>query len=358
MPEVADVCRRSGPAARARVGEGLLPSHRRALDDRVHCRSAASVGHLWPCDPCGPEPDVDHACRNRSGPSGPRRDTDAWLAARRPERLPVPSVHVVFPVPHALGESIRRYPRDLYDIGLRAAAQSLLKLAADPHEVGGLSGVLSVRHTGTRPLADHPHVHGLVPTGGVSADRSAWWPARQSSRLPVPALATLFRWRFRTLVHQARPDLTMPEAVWTKGWVVDGNPTVHGPEPVLTSLGRDVPRLALTTHRLLSIEAGQVCCRDQDAQTSRGHTMPSKLRRVAAASGRTCGPTASTRSGTMGCGVPSLVPSGTNASARWRGPHPSHLPLPLHGSAIRPMAGAHPCAPVRRVRMAAQACWS
>jgi hypothetical protein len=144
----------------------------------------------------------------------------------------------------------------------------------DPPDVGGLIGVLCVLHTWTRTLAYHPHVHGLVPAGGISADQREWRPARTSYLVPVQALSPLCRGLFRRLVQQECPDLTLPEAVWTKGWVVYGKPTVHGPEQVLQYLGRYVHRIALTNNRILSLEDGQVCFRYQDSQTSRWHTMP------------------------------------------------------------------------------------
>jgi hypothetical protein len=273
MPEVADVLRRYGPAYLERFGERLLPSHRRAMDDLIHCRTETLGGHLWPCEHCGQEHDVYHSCRHRSCPKCHHQDTEAWLAERRQELLPVPSFHLVFTVPHELGEIIRHRQQDLYNILLRAAAQALITLAMDPHYVGGLIGVLGVLHTWTRTLAYHPHVHCLVPAGGISADQREWRPARTSYLVPVRALSPLFRGRFRPLVHQECPDLTLPEVVWTKGWVVYCKPTVHGPEQVLQYLGRYVHRIALTNNRLLSIEDGQVCFRYQDSQTSRWHTM-------------------------------------------------------------------------------------
>jgi hypothetical protein len=120
---------------------------------------------------------------------------------------------VVFTVPQELREIIRRHQQDLYDILLRAAAQALIRLAADPHYVGGLIGVLCVLHTWTRTLAYHPHVHCLVPAGGVSADRTEWRPARPSYLVPVHALSPLFRGWCLGLVRQERPDLTMPTSV-------------------------------------------------------------------------------------------------------------------------------------------------
>jgi hypothetical protein len=113
----------------------------------------------------------------------------------------------------------------------------------------------------------------LVPAGGVSADRTEWRPARPSSLVPVHALAKLFRGLLLDLVRQERPDLTLPESVWTKGWVVYGKPTVRGAEQGLNYLCRYVHRIALTTHRLLSIEAGQVSFRYQGSQDQRWRTM-------------------------------------------------------------------------------------
>jgi hypothetical protein len=167
----------------------------------------------------------------------------------------------------------RRQQQDLYDILLRAAAQALMKLAMDPHYVGGLIGVLCVLHTWTRTLAYHPHVHCLVPAGAVSLDRTQWRPARTSYLVPVHALSKLFRGLFRALVRQARPDLSIPESVWAKGWVVYCKPAVQGPEQVLNYLGRYVHRIALTNSRLLSLEDGHICFRYRDAQAQRWQTM-------------------------------------------------------------------------------------
>jgi Putative transposase/Transposase zinc-binding domain len=273
LPEVADVLRRSGADYRERFGEDLLPSHRRAMDDMLRCRTEALGGQLLQCEHCGQEHYVYHSCRNRSCPKCHRQDTEAWLEERRQELLPVPYFHVVFTVPQELGEIIRRHQHALYDILLRAAAHALIPLAADPHDVGGLIGVLCVLHTWTRTLTYHPHVHCLVPAGGISADRSQWRPAHTSYLVPVHALSKLFRGLFLELVRQERPDLTIPESVWTKGWVVYCKPAVQGPEQVLNYLGRYVHRIALTNSRILSTEDGHVSFRDQDAQEQRWRTM-------------------------------------------------------------------------------------
>jgi hypothetical protein len=176
-------------------------------------------------------------------------------------------------LPQELHELVRRHQQDLYAMLLRAAAQALIKLAMDPHYVGGLIGVLCILHTWTRTLTYHPHVHCLVPAGGVSADRTEWRPACTSSFVPVHALAKLFRGLLLELVRQERPDLIIPEVVWTKGWVVYCKPAVQGTEKVLNYLGRYIHRIALTNSRLLSIDNGQVCFRYQDTQDQRWKTM-------------------------------------------------------------------------------------
>jgi hypothetical protein len=273
MPEVADVLRRDGAAYRQRFGEALLPSQRRAIDDLLRCRTEALGGQWLQCDHWGQEPDVYHCCRTRSGPKCHQQDTEAWLAERRQELLPVPSFHVVFTVPHERGEILRQHQQALYDILLRAAAQALINLAADAPYGGGLIGVLCVLPTWTRTLADPPHVHGLVPAGGVSADRTEWRPARTSYVVPVPALSKLFRGLFLDLVRQERPALTLPESVWTKG----GGSTAHRPckarNRSSTTWAGTVHRLALPNRRLLSSEDGDVCFRYQDAQDQRWKSM-------------------------------------------------------------------------------------
>ena len=147
MPEVADVLRRYGPEYRDRYGQDLLPSHRRAIDDLLNCRTEALGGQRLQCDRCGQAHDVYHSCRNRSCPTCHTPDTEAWLEERRQELLPVPYFHVVFTLPRALRARVRCHQKALYDILLRAAAHAALKLAADPHYVGGLIGVLCVLHT-------------------------------------------------------------------------------------------------------------------------------------------------------------------------------------------------------------------
>jgi hypothetical protein len=134
MPEVADSLRPDGRDDQDRGGERLRPSQRRALDELVRGRTEALGGHLLPCDHGGQEPYLSPSCRHRSCPKCHRHDTEVWLEERRQEHLPVPSCHVVFPLPQARRERVRRHQKALYDTVLRAAAQALLTRAADPHD--------------------------------------------------------------------------------------------------------------------------------------------------------------------------------------------------------------------------------
>jgi Putative transposase len=164
-------------------------------------------------------------------------------------------------MPQEWRASIRRQQPDRDDSVLRTAAHALLTLAAAPHDGGGRLGGLWVRHPWTRPLASPPHVHGLVPAGGVAADRPPWPPARRSSVGPVHVRSPRVRGVWRALVRQERPDRTSPASVWTKGWGVSGTPAIQGPAQVLHDWGREVHRIALPQSRRLASEEGHVCCR-------------------------------------------------------------------------------------------------
>jgi hypothetical protein len=267
MPELADIFRRYGPEYLARFGAKLLPSHRRALEDIIRCRTSVLGGHLYVCDRCGHVHYSYHSCRNRSCPKCHTDQTAAWLAERKRELLPVPYFHVVFTIPQELRPLVRRYQKELYSVLMVAAGRALIQLAADPHYVGGLVGILAVLHTWTGTLEYHPHVHGLVPAGGVSADRDQWLPAREEYLVPVKALSKIFRGIFRDLAKKKLPDVAFPDSAWQKEWVVFAKPAIQGCDKVLEYLGRYVYRVALTNRRILDIEDGKVTFRYKGSKT-------------------------------------------------------------------------------------------
>lgn len=262
MLEVADVFRRYGDQYLRMFGQNMLPSHRRAFQDILGCQTQAMGGHLYVCEHCGREHYVYHSCRNRSCPKCHAGQTEAWLAQRREELLPVEYFHVIFTLPQSLRPHARRHQKVLYGILMKSAAAALRKLAADPRYVGGQIGILAILHTWGRTLDYHPHVHCLVPGGGVCADQR-WLPARKGFLVPVKALSKLFRGIFMDLVRRELPQLTIPLDAWNQPWVVYCKPSVQGTEAVLNYLARYVHRVAITNSRILSIEDGKVTFRYQ-----------------------------------------------------------------------------------------------
>jgi hypothetical protein len=270
--EVADIFRHYGDEYLDKYGEKMMPSHRRAFQDILNCRTPDMGGRLFACDHCDHQVYSYHSCRNRSCPKCHGADTEDWLKKRRKELLPVEYFHVVFTLPEELREHVRRHQKILYGIIIKAAAKSLVKLAADPHYVGGLIGVLAILHTWTRTLVYHPHVHCLVPAGGVSDDQE-WLPARKNYLVPVRALSRIFRGMFRDMVAKELPDLMIPEIAWNKEWVVYCKPAIQGADKVLDYLGRYVHRIAIANSRILSIDDGKVTFRYQNCGDSQWKTM-------------------------------------------------------------------------------------
>jgi hypothetical protein len=174
-------------------GASMLPSHRRAITDILNCRTEAFGGHLWRCDTCSAEVYSYHSCKNRSCPNCHTDQIASWLEARKIETLPCHYFHITITVPEELRDVLRANQRDGYALLMKAAAESIIKIARDPRYVGATLGVLAVLHTWTQQLNYHPHVHCLVTGGGVSDDGNHWHPARDGFLVPLRALATLVR---------------------------------------------------------------------------------------------------------------------------------------------------------------------
>ena len=272
MLEVADVLRRYGQAYLDAHGAAVPRRHRRAIRALVACRTAQLGGHLYECDRCGHQRYAYHSCRNRHCPKCHGKDIEAWLAQRGEELLPVPYFHVVFTLPAALRRTVRQHPHILYPVLMRSAAEALQKLAMDPHYVGGRIGILAVLHTWTRTLEYHPHVHCLVPAGGLGTD-GRWIPARKDYLVPVRALSRLFRGIFMQRAKRLVPDEAWATCVWKHDWVVYAKTTVRRPDAVLAYLGRYVHRIAITNSRILSIDDGRVTFRYRRVGDPQGRTM-------------------------------------------------------------------------------------
>lgn len=272
MPEVADILRRYGGAYLNRFGDAVPKRHRRAIRDILDCRRPVLGGHMYACDRCGQRHFSYHSCGNRHCPKCHSHQVEAWIDARRAELLPVPYFHLVFTLPQELRRIVRAYPRPLYGILMKAAATALSKLAADPRYVGGQPGVLAVLHTWTRTLEYHPHVHCLVTAGGLSPEGD-WVPSKSDYLVPVKALSKVFRGGFVDLARRTCPEITLPQSLWNRPWVVHAKPAVQGTDCVLAYLGRYVHRPAITNSRILSMDDGRVRFRYQRVGETQWRTM-------------------------------------------------------------------------------------
>jgi len=276
MLEVADVLSRYGDEYLHKFSEKMLPSQHRAFADILKCRTDVMGGHVFQCDKCGHRHYSYPSCRNRSCPKCHKNDTATWLEQRRQELLNVEYYHVVFTLPQELRPIVRLHQKKLYGILMKSAAQAVIKLAADPHYVGGLVGVMCVLHTWSSSLVYHPHAHCLIPGGGISVDRKQWLPSRNNYLVPVKALSKIFRGIFTQMVRKELPDIELPAPIWQKDWVVYCKPTVQGADKVLNYLGRYVHRVAIANSRILSIDNGKVIFRYKDSKSHRSKTMTLK----------------------------------------------------------------------------------
>jgi hypothetical protein len=267
--EVADVFRCFADDYLSAHGASMLPSHRRAIADIQACRTEALGGHLWRCEQCSAEVFSYHSCKNRSCPKCHTDQTERWIEARKAEMLPAPYFHVTVTVPEELREVLRANQRNGYALLMKAAAEAIIELARDPRHVGGTVGVLAVLHTWTQQLLYHPHVHCLVTGGGISDDGRTWHPARKAFLVPIRALAKLLRGKLRAALQKRRSDLAVPEAAWSKPWVVHCTVWGDGEQAVLDYLARYVFRVAITNTRIVGLDHQAVTIRYKQRRSNR-----------------------------------------------------------------------------------------
>jgi len=272
MIEIAEVFRRFAADYLSTHGASLLPSHRRAIQDILDCRTAALGGQVWHCEACHTEVFSYHSCGNRSCPKCHTAQTQEWLECRQAELLPVPYFHITITVPAELRAVLRANQRDGYGALMQACAAAIIELARDPRYVGGTVAVLAVLHTRTQQLDLHPHVHCLVSGGGISEDASTWHPARRKFLVPIKALAKLVRGKFRALLRRKRPELDSPDAVWRSRWILHVTAWGTGAQAVLDYLARYVFRIALTNARIAGLDDQTVTIQYKERKTGRQRT--------------------------------------------------------------------------------------
>lgn len=280
--EVADIFRTHGPAWRAKQAGHLSPTQLKIMSAIEQCRTAALGGHALYCDACDHVEVSYNSCRNRHCPKCQARAAQRWLEARMADLLPVEYYHVVFTLPEPISALAYTNKAVIYPLLFDMAAETLLTIAADPRHLGARIGATLVLHTWGSAMTHHPHVHGIVPGGGLSPDGERWVACRRGFFLPVRVLSRLFRRRFieemeklhcagrlRFFGEQAGLADPVAFARWLAPlraieWVVYAKRPFAGPQAVLAYLSRYTHRVAIANARLVAMEGDNVSFRWKD----------------------------------------------------------------------------------------------
>ena len=298
--EVADIFRAHGPAYRHEHAGHLNLPQLKVMSAIEACRTAALGGHVEACTKCGHQHIAYNSCRNRHCPKCQGAASRNWMQARIEDLLPVEYFHVVFTLPAQIADIAHQNKAAVYGLLFKASAETLLTIAADPKHLGARIGMTAVLHTWGSALTHHPHLHCVVPAGGLSGDRASpkgrggssmddqhWIPARENFFLPVRVLSRLFREKYLAYLQQAYQagelllvgrieELANPNA-WRAfleplqqiDWVVYAKPPFGSAERVLAYLARNTHRVAISNSRLQSIEGGIVAFRYKDYRRGR-----------------------------------------------------------------------------------------
>lgn len=280
--EVADIFRAAGDSYRAAQAGHLSLAQLKVMSAIQNCRTAALGGHVEGCDDCGHLRIAYNSCRNRHCPKCQGAAARTWLAEREADLLPVGYFHVVFTLPAEVADIAWQNKAVVYDLLFRAASETMMTIAADPRHLGARIGITAVLHTWGSAMTHHPHVHMIVPGGGISPDGLRWVASRAGFLLPVRVLGKLFRRLFlsrllelhhagRLAFFGAKADLADPRtfahhlmSLRKKRWVVYAKPPFAGPEAVLAYLARYTHRVAISNRRLITFDEASVTFRYKD----------------------------------------------------------------------------------------------
>ena len=266
MIELAHVFRRYGPDYQTKYSEYMLPSHRRAIRAITSCRTEALGGHVYRCDHCDEERYSYHSCRNRHCPKCQHDAAEDWLARQQDFLLPTPYFLLTFTLPNCLREIARSNQRAIYNLLFRASAAATQELAQDPRFVGGQIGMVGILHTWGRDLNYHPHVHYLIPGGGLDDGGQSWMPSKEEFLVHVKPLSILFRAKFREALKKTELFALVPAITWQQEWVVHCRPVGNG-VAALKYLAPYIFRVAISNKRILKLADGKVTFRYTESGT-------------------------------------------------------------------------------------------
>jgi len=292
--EVGDIFRQFGAAYQQ---EHKLPLQQlKAMTAIARCRSRALGGHIDVCDECGYERISYNSCRNRHCPKCQSLARERWLLARRQELLPICYFHVVFTLPDELNRLCLVNQQVMYDLLFRAGSETILDLGNDARHIGGKVGLIAVLHTWGQNLMDHPHLHCIVTGGGLSTDGQRWiYPKKMTPKrdffIHVNIISDLFKKKFLAYLKQAYQHSKLKivgeiapladpinfqqllDRLYQKKWNSYCKKPFGGPEKVLNYLGRYTHRVAISNHRIVTLEAGKVTFKWRDYRDSNNHKL-------------------------------------------------------------------------------------
>ena len=257
MVEVADIFRRYGPAYREKFGDRMPAIQRAVMTDIEACRTEVLGGHVYYCGDCDETHYSYHSCRNRHCPKCQNDAAQAWLAKQQDLRLSTPYFMVTFTLPAELRPVARSHPKAVYNILFRTSAAALQELALDTRFVGAQIGMVGVLQTWTRDLHYHPHIHYLVPGGGLAADGQTWHASGQNFLVHAQPLSMLFRRKFRDALMKTDLFDQVPADIWSTEWVADCKPVGNG-AAALKYLAPYIFRVAISNNRILKMANDQV----------------------------------------------------------------------------------------------------
>ena len=273
MIPLAEVLRRHWPEYERQFGTQLLPSHRAAVAAIIHCRTAALGGEVFACPQCQRMHWVYHSCYHRACPQCDQAEAAAWSARQKLKLLPGAYYLITFTVPEGLRAWLRSHQQLGYALLLRESAATLQDVASRDKYLGAQLGCLSVLHTWGRQLQFHPHVHCVVPGGGLRADGLRWCqPQTPDFFLPQIVLAARFRSRLKAALLAQPEGAQIPATVWRQNWVVDVQPAGNG-ERAIGYLSAYVYHTALGSQRILQDEQGQITFNYKDSEDQSWHTL-------------------------------------------------------------------------------------
>jgi hypothetical protein len=273
MMTMNEIFQRYAPEYIERFGDLMPFEHRKVIDAIINCRTPSCGTMIWQCERCGQTHIVYQSCGNRHCPTCQHHKGHQWLIKQIEQQLPGHHFMITFTVPQELRRFIRSHQRPCYAALFKASSETIKKLAADKKYIGGdLPGFFGVLHTWGRQLTYHPHIHYVVPGGALSTKDNRWHPSRIDFFLPVKAMSTIFKARFRDEMRKSNLDSDIPDEVWDQDWVVNCQAVGTGAHSI-EYLAPYVFKVAISNSRIIKVEDGKVWFRYKKPHSNRWRTM-------------------------------------------------------------------------------------